>query len=156
MPIVKFTYTQDADTVYAFASNPERVAERSTHMGEKDLNITKKGDAVHNTRTVFAEVPGFAKKFLNPASTAVEIKAWDPATRSAKLSVDIKGAPTQVRGTITIVPNPAGGCDYATDFEAICKIPLIGKKLAQYVAGVTEKGMREEFVWNQKRMDELA
>lgn len=155
MPIVKFTYKQDADTVYAFASNTEHVAERSTAMGERDLNITKRGDAVHNTRTVDADVPGFAKKVLKPSNTVVEVKQWNPSDRSAKLSVDVKGAPAKVHGTITIVPNAAGGCDYATDFEVTCKIPLIGKKLAQYVAGVTEKGMREEFAWNQRRLNEL-
>jgi hypothetical protein len=155
MATVKFTYKQDVDTVFAFVSDPEVAKQRSIDMGERDVKVTKDGEAVTNVRTVDAEVPGFAAKLLKPSNTVLEVKRWSSATKSARMSVDVKGAPTQIEGTIKLTPN-GGGCDYALDFTVTCKIPLIGGKLAAYVEGITKKGMQEEFEWNQRKLNERA
>jgi hypothetical protein len=155
MATVKFTYKQDVDTVFAFVSDPEVSKQRSIDMGERDIKVTKEGEAVTNIRTVDAEVPGFAAKLLKPSNTVVEVKRWSSATKSGQLSVDVKGAPTQIDGTIKLTPS-GSGCDYTLDFKVTCKIPLIGGKLASYVEGITKKGMQEEFEWNQRKLNERA
>jgi len=152
----KFTYKQSADQVYAFASDPEYVRQRSEAMGETNINITKTGDTVKNVRTVVAQVPGFAAKVLKPTNTVVEIKAWNASNKTASLSVDVQGAPTKLTGTIRIYDNPGGGCTYETEYTASCSIPLIGKKIAEYVEKVTHEGMETEFHWNQKKLDALG
>ncbi len=152
---VKFTYAQDVETVFNFLSDPETARERSMHMGERDINIRKEGNAVTNVRTVDSEVPGFAAKFLKPSNTVTEVKRWDPATKSAKLTVDIQGAPTHLEGTITLKPKGAG-TEYTMDYEVTCKIPLIGGKIAAFAEGLTKKSMDVEFAWNQKKMNERA
>ncbi len=155
MATAKFTYKQDVDTVYAFVTDPDVVRQRSTDMGEREIKLTKEGETVTNIRTVDAEVPGFAAKILKPSNTVIEVKRWNAATKSCHMSVDVKGAPTQIEGTIKLTPNGAG-CDYVLDFTVTCKIPLIGGKLATYVEGITKKGMQEEFEWNQRKLNERA
>lgn len=155
MATVKYTYAQDVETVYKFLSDPEVARERSIAMGERDIKVTKDGETVTNIRTVDAEIPGFAAKLLKPSNTVVEVKSWSAASKSAKLSVDVKGAPTQLEGTIRLTPK-GSGTEYTFDYTAICKIPLIGGKLASYVEGVTKKGADTEFAWNQKKLNERA
>ncbi|MBC7173847.1 MAG: DUF2505 domain-containing protein, partial [Polyangiaceae bacterium] len=139
MPTVKYTYVQDAETVFRFVSDPEVVRERSVFMGERDIKITKQGDTVTNDRMVDAEVPSFAAKLLKPSNNIIEVKRWNPATKSGTFSVEVKNVPTQLEGTIRITPKGEGS-EYAIDFKVTCKIPLIGGKLASYIEGLTQKG----------------
>lgn len=151
MATVKFTYAQDADTVYKLLSDPEVSRRRSEAFGDKDIRLTKSGDTVTNVRQVEADVPAFAKRLLSPTNTVTEVKAWNPATKSATLSVEIKGVPVKISGDIRIVP--AGtGCDYIVSFQVSCKIPLIGGQLEKHITGVTEEGMRKEFEWNRAQL----
>lgn len=148
MATVKFTYAQDADTVYKFASDAEICRKRSEAFGDKDIRCTKTGDTVTNVRLVEADVPSFAKKFINATNTVTDVKAWNPTTKSATLSVEIKGVPVKITGDIRIVP-AGSGSDYIVNFQVACKIPLIGGQLEKHITGVTEDGMRKEFEWNK-------
>jgi hypothetical protein len=84
----------------------------------------------------------------------VDIKAWrqEGDKRIGKLDVDVQGTPTELHGTITIAPS-GSGCTYKVDFAGKAKIPLIGKKVEAYVEEQSQKGMREEFEYNQKQLD---
>lgn len=151
MAKVRFPFPQNAETVFKFVSDEAVVRRRSEVFGDRDINITRSGDTITNVRMVSADVPGFAKKFLNPVNQVTDIKRWNPATRSAQLSVDIKGAPVKVEGVISIKDTPTGS-DYEVDFTVTCKIPLIGGQLEKHVIGVTEDGMRKEADWNRAEL----
>jgi hypothetical protein len=152
MGSVKFRFEQDPETVMAFVREPDVIKRRGAALGERNVEVTVDGNRVTTTRTVEAEVPGFAKKFLKPTNDVLEIKEWDPAARTARLDVDVKGAPTRVTGTIRIVPDGTG-TSYQVDFQVTCSIPLIGKKIADYADGLTAKGMRDEYEWNKRELD---
>ncbi len=153
MPTVRFTFEQGADAVYRLVTDPEVVKARSLSFGERDVKVAKTGEKLTNTRLVEAEVPSFAKKLFSPSNTVEDVKLWDAATKTARFDVDVKGVPVKIGGTIAIVANGTG-CDYVVDYEVSCKIPLIGGKLASFVGTSTEKGFRDEFEWNQKRLEQ--
>ena len=158
MASVTFKFKQDVETVYAFVSDPDAVRKRSEAFGDRDIRIdvNEAGGTktVSNTRLVTADVPAFMKKLFNPTNTVVDKKAWrsEGDKRVGKLDVDVQGTPTELHGTITIAP-AASGCTYTVDFKGTAKVPLIGKKIEAYVEEQSEKGMREEFEYNQKQLD---
>ncbi len=152
MATVRFSYPHDLETVYRFLVDPAVVRRRSEAFGETDIRATLAGDpaasaTLTNVSKVKAQVPGFAKRFLSPVNTVTDVKAWDGVSHSARLSVDIQGAPVKVSGTIRLQPSTTG-CDYVVDFQVSCRIPLIGGQLEKYVTGLTEEGMRKEADWN--------
>lgn len=151
MATFKYNYPQDIDTVFAFLSSPETARRRSEAFGEREINVSVSGGAVTNVRKVEAEVPGFAKKLLNPVNTVTDVKRWDAATKTGQLTVDIQGAPVKIAGSIRLVP-AGSGCDYVVDFQVSCKIPLIGGQLEKHITGVTEEGMRKEADWNKSQI----
>lgn len=151
MATVKFTYAQDAETVYKLVSDPDVCKRRSEAFGDKDIRITKSGETVTNVRLVEADVPSFAKKFLSATNTVTDVKAWNPATKSATLAVEIKGVPVKITGDIRVVP-AGSGADYIVNFQVACKIPLIGGQLEKHITGITEEGMRKEFEWNKSQL----
>lgn len=152
MGSVKFRFEQDPETVMNFVREPDVIQRRGTALGERNIHVVVDGGRVTTTRTVEAEVPSFAKKILKPTNDVVEIKDWDLAKRTARLDVDVKGAPTRVTGTIRIVPDGTGS-SYEIDYQVSCSIPLIGKKIAEYADGLTAKGMRDEYEWNKRELD---
>lgn len=152
MGSVKFKFDQDPETVMNFVRDPDVIKRRGAALGERNIEVVVDGGRVTTTRTVEAEVPSFAKKFLKPTNDVVEIKDWDMGAHTARLDVDVKGAPTRVTGTIRIRPDGAGS-SYEIDYEVSCSIPLVGKKIAQYADGLTAEGMREEYEWNKRELD---
>ncbi|MFI5296604.1 MAG: DUF2505 domain-containing protein [Polyangiales bacterium] len=151
MATVRFSYSQSVDDLYRFVTDPEIVRQRSMALGERDVRVTKSGETLTNLRVVEAEVPGFAKKLFTPTNTVEDVKAWDAATKTARMTVDVRGAPTKISGTIRIVPNGTGA-DYVVDYQVACKIPLIGGKLEEFVSSATEKGLRQEYEHNKKML----
>lgn len=149
---VSFRFDQSADTVYEWVRDPEVIKRRGAALGEREIVVRHEGNAVLVERTVDAEVPSFAKKLFNPTNRVHETKDWDAATKRGKLLVDIKGTPVTIEGVISIVPDGEGSI-YKVDFTVKCSIPLIGKKLASYVDGLTAEGMREEYEWNKRELD---
>lgn len=154
MATVKFTYAQDAETVFRYLSDPETARKRSVAFGDKDIQVTASNGTVTNVRKVAADVPGFAKKLLNPVNTVTDAKTWNTANKSATLKVDIQGVPVKIAGDIRITPNGTGA-DYTVDFKVSCSIPFIGGQLEKHITGVTEEGMRTEFNWNQAELSKL-
>lgn len=154
MSTMKFAYPQDAETVFKFLADPETARRRSVAFGEEDIKVTTQGATVINVRKVEAEVPGFAKKFLNPKNVVTDTKAWNAATKSAALTVDIAGAPLKMSGNIRIVP-AGSGSEYIVDFTMTCKIPLVGGQIEKHATGVTEEGMRREYEWNKAEIAKL-
>lgn len=153
MAIVKFTYKQDPDTVFKFLSDPATVRARSEAFGERGMQITESNGTITNRREVDADVPAIAKKVLKPTNTVTEVKAWNAATKTATMSVDIQGAPIKVAGNIRLTPSGTG-TEYTVDFQVTCKIPLIGGQIEKHATGQTEDGMRREYEWNKARLDE--
>jgi Protein of unknown function (DUF2505) len=147
----RFSYTQDADTLYRFATDPAAVKARSEAFGERDVQVTRTGDTITNLRLIEVELPMFARGLFTPTNTVLDVKVWDPATKTARFSVDVKNVPTRVSGTVTIVPT-AGGCDYVVDVQVACRIPLIGGKIESFVTTATKKALEDEYAYNQKQL----
>ncbi len=157
MPRVSFTYAQDPDTVFQFASDPDRAKSRAEALGESNVrvDVTEAGGTktVICTREVESDLPSFAKKIFKPRNTIVERKEWrdEGGRKTCHFHIDVKGTPAQVDGNVTIGPEGSGS-KYEIDFDVHVKVPLIGKKLEQHMTGLVKDGMREEFEYNQKQL----
>ena len=62
------------------------------------------------------------------------------------------GTPGKIDSNITISPN-GSGCTYDIEFEVTAKVPLIRKKLEEFVAKTTAEGMRDEHEYNQRELN---
>ena len=151
MPTLTFHYSHDAASVFRYLSDPATAQKRSEAFGETDIRVSTTNGTVTNVRKVAIEVPSFAKKIVNPVNVVTDVKTWDERTRSAHMSVDIKGVPVTLTGNIRIVPSGAGA-DYVVDFQVACKIPLLGAQLAKHAAEETAQGMAREHEWNRANL----
>lgn len=161
MPQVSFKYAQDTNTVFAALTNPDNVKACAEALGDKNVRVDLQESGATKTtictRDVEAALPKFAKKLFNPVNEVVERREWreDGDRKACAFHVDVKGTPATIAGTITLSPEGAG-CKYDVNFDVTAKVPLIRKKLEEFVGGVTADGFRDEHGYYKKTLGSEA
>jgi len=158
MPHLTINYAQDIDTVYRFVTDPDRIKKRCEASGERNVRIQVEESGgtlvITSTREIDSDLPGFAKKLFSPTNTIVERREWRDAgdKKTCRSHIDVVGTPGKIDTNITISPS-GSGCTYDIEFEVTAKVPLIRKKLEEFVAKTTMEGMREEHAFNQRELN---
>ncbi len=158
MPNFSIEYAQDIDTVYRFVTDPENIKKRCESLGEKNVRVqvdeTGGLKTITLTREIDSDLPGFAKKLFNSTNTIVERLEWRDAgdKKTCKSHIDVLGTPGKIDSNITISPS-GSGCTYDNEFEVTAKVPLIRKKLEEFVAKTTLAGIRDEHNFNQRELN---
>jgi len=158
MPHLTINYTQDVDTVYQFVTDPENIKKRCEALGERNVRIEVEEaggtKVITATREIDSDLPGFAKKLFNATNTIIERREWRNAgeKKTCKSHIDVVGTPGKIDSNVTISPS-GSGCTYDIEFEATAKVPLIRRKLEQFIAKTTAEGMRAEHDYNQRTLN---
>jgi hypothetical protein len=158
MPHLTINYTQDVDTVYQFVTDPENIKKRCEASGERNVRIEVEQAGgtkiITATREIDSDLPGFAKKLFNATNTIIERREWRNAgeKKTCKSHIDVVGTPGKIDSNVTISPS-GSGCTYDIEFEATAKVPLIRRKLEQFIAKTTAEGMRDEHDYNQRTLN---
>jgi hypothetical protein len=151
------TYQRPATAVFALLTDFESVRDKYEALGHGDVELISReedddgGVTLVTRRVVPLELPGFAKRVLSPRQTVVQTDTWSPpdahGVRTGTFSAVAKGTPVQVHGTMHLAPNGARRCTNTTDVTVECKIPLLGGKIANFVAGDTRRIVDHEQTW---------
>jgi len=158
MPHLTINYTQDVDTVYRFVTDPESIKNRCEASGERNVRIEVEEaggtKVITSTREIDSDLPGFAKRLFKPTNTIIERREWRDAgdKKTCKSHIDVVGTPGKIDSNVTISPS-GSGCTYDIEFEVTAKVPLIRKKLEEFIAKTTAEGMRDEHDYNQRTLN---
>jgi len=154
LPTFTATHTFDAplEAVWAMFSDPDSHVAKFTSMGHRDLEVLdseRTDDHLHLviSRIVEVELPGFARKVLQPVNTVVTTDDWyrrDDGTLGGGFTLETKGAPVHVAGTTKAVAN-GEQTDYEVALDVSVKVPLIGGKIADWAKGDINKQLELEF-----------
>lgn len=147
-------YTKGVESVFKFFSEPAAVAAKYAGVGARNVEVLEASESggVHTVkvrREVPADVPGLLQKFLGAWNKVMQTEQWRTAAggaRTCDLKVDIVGVPVGVTGTMHLRPE-GGGCVNDVRLNVTCGIPLVGKKLAEFVAGDIKKAMDAEYAY---------
>lgn len=156
------TYSRSAGAVFATLTDFDEVREKYEALGQSDVELVSREEGTRGEvtlvtrRVVPLELPGFAKRFLSPHQTVTQTDTWTAAdgdgVRTGTFSVVGKGTPVQVHGTMRLAPNGTRRCSNCTDVKVECKIPLIGGKIADFVAGDTRRAVDHEQTWIREHL----
>lgn len=113
---------------------------RATGSVDTDVSIDQSGGGatIRTSRELPTDdFPDFIKKFVGDTVHVVRVDTWGPAAadgaRDGTITVDIKGAPVRLSGTITLRPQGAQTVeDVQGDLKAA--VPLVGGKIEKAVA----------------------
>jgi carbon monoxide dehydrogenase subunit G len=124
--------------VWAMLIDPDAHVAKYQHMGHRDVTVSdaepaEDGIDITIVRQVDIDVPGIAKKFINPSNTVTSQDRWQldgDGSASGRTEVDIKGVPVQSTGRASLSDDGAGGCDYTVELTVKVKVPMVGEKVA--------------------------
>ncbi len=132
-------FAAPADAVIDVLATEEAVRARYEGMGHRDVEVQRvdRGDGsltVVSRRVVEVDLPGFARRVLQPTNTMTQTDAWteDPDGWTGTFDVDVAGAPVQLSGRMRLV-DAGSGSDYTVTLTMTVKVPLVGGKIADWV-----------------------
>lgn len=144
-------YEGDADRVFGLFSDEAFLRKKYEALGHSNFQVlecARKGDVftIKTRRDVPVAVPGFAAKIIKPVNTVTQTEEWRVSgpVREGRWSVEAPGVPVKIGGTMRLVPQGAA-CTHEIRGEVKVNVPLIGKKLADFVGGDAAKSIREEY-----------
>ena len=134
-----YKYKKDADSVFRMFTD-KAYFERKYAETTSSFEVLEhaKDDArfqikVKRVMPADVPVPGFAKKFLPGEMTVEQEDVWDIATRTGTIHIDIHGAPVTVSAKMRLIDGAEGGENHVS-WTIDCNVPLVGKKVARFVA----------------------
>lgn len=151
------TYAAPPDEVLTMMTDPDVLIAKYEALGHRDIRITEhRVDAgavtVVSRRRVPMEVPGFAKRFLSPLNGVEQRDEWEaPAadhSRTGTWQVDASGVPVDVGGTLRITAGPKRTTVVEITGEVTSSVPIVGGKLAGFVAGDVQRTLTAEEAFN--------
>jgi hypothetical protein len=159
---VRYPYTFDSETVFSVFTRKDFIEQKYASVGAENLNFIEYGEKegtfiIHTTRDISANIPGFAKKFLNPTTTIIQKEVWtltDDPTKKGVVEVQAKGLPMQMKGDIILQPTNDGSENVLT-YEIKVSIPLVGGKLASFLDGEGRKTGDKEYEFAVQFLNQL-
>lgn len=142
---VDLAYEYDAAPIPVFSmlSDPDFLRARFEATKAVDYEVIEceatagGGFNIVTTRTVIAEIPGFARKFFKPTNTMTQSEEWKPASAEAREGtwrIEPHGVPVSVStfGT-TRLEADNGRTRHRIDAVIKVSVPLIGGKLERFI-----------------------
>jgi hypothetical protein len=150
----------DVDRVFALATDPDFLERKFTAGGAKDVSVDREdlpdgGVQLTIRRHITVDLPGFAKKFIQPTNALLQTETWEAAgagePRRCTYRVDVQGVPSHIDGTVTLTPDGQGT---RQDIEAKMKvsIPLVGGKLEGLAVDSGKKLLADEADFTNKEL----
>lgn len=147
-------YDADVETVYALITDPAFMERKYVAVGGKDVAIDKTdtdgGCELVTRRTLTVDLPGFAKRVVQPTNTAVQHENWAATDadgrRVCTYHVEIQGMPSSIVGTVVLAPD-GSGTSQVIDADVKVSIPLVGGKLEKFgvETGTADLNAQTEF-----------
>jgi hypothetical protein len=155
----KHRYNCSIDELYEHFTNKKYYLAKFKACGARNVKIeeaaqTDEGFVVVSQREVPADVPGVLKSFLGEWNTITQTENWDgdPGDEYYNdFEIAAEGVPVEMTGTMNLMPD-GDGCINDIEIEISCAIPLVGKKLAQFVASDTEKTLAAEYEFTREHI----
>jgi hypothetical protein len=140
------------DAVWAMFRDPESHRAKFADMGHREIEVLESdasddGFHIKVKRVVTVDLPGFAKRVLQPTNTVTTTDDWSreaDGTCVGNQVVDTEGAPVKIDASTRLAAD-GDSTVYSVTVNLDVKVPLIGGKLANWAQGSVQEQLDEEF-----------
>ena len=160
---VNATHKYDAsmETLFEHFSNPEFYVQKFEACGARNIKVVESESdegsfEITVEREVPADVPGFLANFVSDWNTLTQTETWEGAPGDEyynELEISAAGVPVEMRGSMNLMPD-GDGCVNDIEIEIKCAIPLVGKKLEQFIAADTANTLAAEYAYIREFLGE--
>ena len=143
----ELTYDAPPDVVFAMLADPAFREAGCAAAGVVSAEVAVERHGNGFSLTVEREdrtdhLPAFARTFAGDTTRSIQREEWADAT-SGTLVIEAPGKPSEVTGTITLVPDGSQTREII-ELELRIKVPLIGGKLEKLLAEQVTAGIEAE------------
>ena len=151
--VAKHEYACTSKELYELFSSDGFHADKFAACGARNIDViesAKDDDTFSITleREVPADVPGVLKSLIGEWNTVTQTEEWEDVGDDefiCDFALSTDGVPADISGTMNVMPQENGGCVNHVEMEITSTVPLLGKKLAQFIAKDAEKTLAKEF-----------
>ena len=149
-------YDATAAEVFAMLADPGFREEVCRALGVLSVDVEikpREGEGMEVTLTQeqpTAGIPSFAKKFVGETTTVIQHEVWTSA-RHADITVTIPGKPGEMTGTADLTES-AGRTTERVEMDVKVRIPLVGGRIEELIAGLLGKALKAEHRVGQARL----
>ena len=149
---IEYHFKASVDKVFALLSDPDYLADRCLALGElqADCRVDERGGELVVTmrRRVQRKLPAFLARVFDANQTVELVERWkkNGKERSGSYALKVIGQPVTVTAELNLKPagRGRGGCTYTVTHAAKAGIPLIGRRIEQFILDQTADGARAE------------
>lgn len=151
------------DLVWDMFADPDSHATKFESMGHRDIEVLEADSSdtgLHLVvrRLVDLDIPGFAKRFINPTNTVTTTDDWsrgDDGSYRGEQLVATDGAPIEIRAETVL--RPAGAQTvYEVAVHVDVRVPLVGGKIADFAKGIAQRQLEQEFAAGDRWLELTA
>ncbi len=156
---VSIDIAKDVDTVFSTLTSADYIKAKMEAIGARNINVQQAGADGTSATLIYsreerAEAPSALKKFVKEWNAITSTDKWNGAAGGeyrCEYEVDMSG-PVSIGGIHTLVPNGSGTTSkIVTTIK--CGIPLVGKKLEEFVAGLAKVSLQEDVEFQKKHIE---
>jgi uncharacterized protein YndB with AHSA1/START domain len=134
------TFTAPIAKVWKMFCTPEAHVAKFEAMGHRQLEVvetekSKERFFIELKRLVDVDLPGFAKKVIQPTNTVISRDEWcdnGDGTYGGTFTLEAPGTPMSTTGKTLIEKDGAKQTLYTVKIDFRVKVPLIGGKIESY------------------------
>ena len=151
-------FIQDADDVFALMTSADALTQRCQDLGEKNIQCSVEENGrktlVNLSRTVKRDLPKVLAAMFSAENTIRIKEQWETigSTYMGSYSAEVVGQPVALSAKFKLKPSADGGCDYTIDYQCKASIPLVGKKVEEFIISQTAGGLGQEINWLKKKL----
>lgn len=150
-------FSTDADTLFALLTDAEILVARCQALGETNIEceVTEQGRKTLVTlqRTVKRDLPKVLAAMFSAENTICMQETWESvgSTYLGSYVADVTGQPVKLTAKFKLKPT-FDGCEYTIDYQCKASIPLVGKKVEEFIISQTAGGLEQEMNWIRQRI----
>ena len=144
-------YSVDVDSLFALFQDSDFILERYLGTGALSASLLELSDEdgvlIRVERVMQVDVPSFLSKFMQPTTHVLQTERWQGEAGGPyvnDMQVEIKGPPVRLHISMELLAK-GKGCVNRVEIDAKCGIPLIGGKIADFVAKDAERTANLEY-----------
>ena len=154
------TYPYPVDAVFSILTDPDHILARHRFMGARNVRMLvheqQEDDLVIQVaREVPAEVPHMLRKIIAEWNPVRQTERWtrQDNTWQTTLAFELKGIPVELQGTQTLEEHQ-GQTLHRVTLSLRCPLPIIGRKVADFMAVRIRDTLQGEFAHTENALRE--
>lgn len=148
----RHAYNHPVEEVWAAFTTPEFYQEKFEGVGSRNVEVlssdSDEGEfSVETRRDVPLDVPSVLKTFLGEWNTMFQTEHWAEGAEGEylnELEMSGEGVPADMHGTMVLTPSK-NGCVNEVEIVIKAHVPLVGRKLEEFVARGAEAQLAAEY-----------